>query len=83
MKWKEMTKTQKVAHCVGLFCCIVYCIMVFLKIFDVWDIPDSVLQLIMTIFWLCQGYLQKIRKYAIMFYVFAGAYFLLGLAYLF
>ena len=83
MKWKEMTTTQKVVHCVGLFCCIAYCIMAFLKIFDVWDIPDSVRHPIFATFLLLQGYLQRIRKYAIIFYALAGAYFLHGISYLF
>ncbi len=83
MKWKEMTTTQRVVHCIGLFCGIFYLVIGFLNIFDVLDFPKSVLYPIWATFWLCMGNLQKIRKYAIMFYTFGVVYFLLGILNLF
>lgn len=78
-----MTPTQKVVLSIGYFCGIFYLVTGLLNILEVLNFPKAVLYPVWGIFWLCSGYLQKIRTYSIFFYIFAGVCFPMGVLWLF
>ena len=79
MKWAEMNQKQRGLYVFSMILCGVLLAGIALSFSDVFLIPKYLLRGCLTVFWLCMGFLQKERKYAIMDFIFSGVYFVLFL----
>lgn len=83
MKWNEMTTVQKIIYVIGLICGISYLVLSFFDLFDLLPIPKGALCLIVSVFWLNLGIIQRVKKHAIWCYILAAGYVVFALLYIF
>ena len=83
MKWREMTRIQKVLYVVGCVCFAGSAVLFVPLFWDVELLPLSCANALMGVVFLCLGLITNNRKYAKGQFIFAAVQFLLALLRLF
>lgn len=83
MKWREMTRIQKVLYVVGCVCFAGSAVLTFPLFWDVELLPRSCANALMGVVFLCLGLITNNRKNAKGQFIFAAVMFLFALLHLF